>query len=251
MARAVARTTLQAMENLPRPAEELAVLDRELARIEARRAQLLARRSYLLTLLTAVAPPARPVPAARPAARTPETSPPSVQNALLALGGVLLTVAAVAFTVVSWGSMGIGGRSVVLGTVTLAALATPVLLLRRSLAATAEAVGALALVLTVLDSYALNRAAMPGADPLGYTATACAVLAALWAAYGLLVSRLRTPLPAAVLIAQLPCRSGRWPPARANSPSRGRCWRPPPPTRRSCCGPGPRLPGRSRASPRG
>ncbi|WP_329389849.1 SCO7613 C-terminal domain-containing membrane protein [Streptomyces sp. NBC_01716] len=192
------------MENLPRPAEELAVLDRELARIEARRAQLLARRSYLLTLLTAVAPPARPVPAARPAARTPETSPPSVQNALLALGGVLLTVAAVAFTVVSWGSMGIGGRSVVLGTVTLAALATPVLLLRRSLAATAEAVGALALVLTVLDSYALNRAAMPGADPLGYTATACAVLAALWAAYGLLVSRLRTPLPAAVLIAQLP-----------------------------------------------
>ncbi|MFD3520736.1 SCO7613 C-terminal domain-containing membrane protein [Streptomyces sp. NPDC058653] len=204
MTRAVAEATLQAMVNLPRPAEELAVLDRELARIEARRAQLLARRSYLLTLLTAVAPPVPPTPRAGPAARAPETSPPSVQNALLALGGVLLTVAAIAFTVVSWGAMGIGGRSLVLGTVTVAALGAPVLLLRRSLVSTAEAVGALALVLTVLDAYALYRVALPDADPLGYSAAVCAVLAALWATYGLLVDRLRTPLPAAVLTAQLP-----------------------------------------------
>ncbi|MET9556019.1 hypothetical protein [Streptomyces sp. NPDC006645] len=202
------------MENVPRPAEELAVLDGELARIEARRAQLLARRSYLLTLLMSAAapvpgapprPPAPPAPPAPPTpARVPETSPPSVQNALLALGGVLLTVAAIAFTVVSWGAMGIGGRSAVLGTVTLAALAAPALLLRRGLTSTAEAVGALALVLTVLDAYALHRVALPGTDPLGYTATACAVLAAVWAAYGLLLDRLRTPLPAAVLTAQLP-----------------------------------------------
>ncbi|WP_381800739.1 SCO7613 C-terminal domain-containing membrane protein [Streptomyces niveus] len=195
------------MENVPRPAEELAVLDRELARIDARRAQLLARRSYLLTLLTPprpVAPRPRRTPAAWPAARAPETSPPSVQNALLALGGVLLTIAAIAFTVVSWGSMGIGGRSAVLGTVTAAALATPALLLRRALTSTAEAVGALALVLTVLDAYALYRVALPDTDPLGYTAAACAVLAACWAAYGLLLDRLRTPLPAAVLTAQLP-----------------------------------------------
>ncbi|MFC8829907.1 SCO7613 C-terminal domain-containing membrane protein [Streptomyces sp. NPDC057137] len=198
------------MENVPRPAEELAVLDGELARIEARRAQLLARRSYLLTLLRPAAPqspvaPVAPVaPPPWPAPRSPETSPPSVQNALLALGGVLLTIAAIAFTVVSWGAMGIGGRSVVLGTVTVAALAAPALLLRRALASTAEAVGALALVLTVLDAYALYRVALPGADPLGYTATVCAVLAAVWAAYGLLLDRLRAPLPAAVLTAQLP-----------------------------------------------
>lgn len=205
MARAVARTTLQAMENVPRPAEELAVLDGELARIEARRAQLLARRSYLLTLLTSAAAPVPPLPPRPPGpARVPETSPPSVQNALLALGGVLLTIAAIAFTVVSWGAMGIGGRSVVLGTVTLAALATPALLLRRGLTSTAEAVGALALVLTVLDAYALYRVALPGTDPLGYTATTCAVLAGVWAAYGLLLDRLRTPLPVAVLTAQLP-----------------------------------------------
>ncbi|MET4924157.1 hypothetical protein P3L51_17615 [Streptomyces sp. PSRA5] len=195
------------MENVPRPAEELAVLDGELARIEARRAQLLARRSYLLTLLRPEAPQspvAAQPPPPRPVPRAPETSPPSVQNALLALGGVLLTIAAVAFTVVSWGAMGIGGRSVVLGTVTLAALAAPAVLLRRALASTAEAVGALALVLTVLDAYALHRVALPDTDPLGYTATACAVLAAVWAAYGLLLDRLRTPLPAAVLTAQLP-----------------------------------------------
>lgn len=202
MARAVARTTLQTMENVPRPAEELAVLDGELARIDARRAQLLARRSYLLTLLTPVAAPGPPVPPAP--VRVPETSPPSVQNVLLALGGVLLTVAAIAFTVVSWGPMGTGGRSIVLGTVTLAALAAPAALLRRGLTSTAEAVGALALVLTVLDAYALYRVALPETDPLGYTATACAALAALWAAYGLLLDRLRTPLPAAVLTAQLP-----------------------------------------------
>ncbi|MFD6994034.1 SCO7613 C-terminal domain-containing membrane protein [Streptomyces sp. NPDC059943] len=198
------------MENVPRPAEELAVLDRELARIDARRAQLLARRSYLLALLTpqrpvAPQPPQPPrAPAAWPAARAPETSPPSVQNALLALGGVLLTIAAIAFTVVSWGSMGIGGRSLVLGSVTAAALAAPALLLRRALTSTAEAVGALALVLTVLDAYALHRVALPDTDPLGYTAAVCAVLAAGWAAYGLLLDRLRTPLPAAVLTAQLP-----------------------------------------------
>ncbi|WP_405800683.1 SCO7613 C-terminal domain-containing membrane protein [Streptomyces sp. NBC_01506] len=193
------------MENVPRPAEELAVLDHELAHIEARRLQLLARRSHLLTLLTPPQPvPTRQTPAPWPAARAPETSPPSVQNALLALGGVLLTIAAIAFTVVSWGSMGIGGRSLVLGTVTAAALAAPAVLLRRGLASTAEAVGALALVLTVLDAYALYRVALPDADPLGYTAAACAVLAAVWAAYGLLLDQLRTPLPAAVLTAQLP-----------------------------------------------
>lgn len=202
MARPVARTTLRTMENVPRPAEELAVLDRELAQIESRRAQLLARKSYLLTLLTPPVPPVPPVPWT--AARTPETSPPSVQNALLALGGVLLTIAAIAFTVVSWGAMGIGGRSVVLGTVTAAALAAPAVLPRRGLTSTAEAVGALALVLTVLDAYALHRVALAGTDPLGYTAAACAVLATGWAAYGLLLGRLRTPLPAAVLTAQLP-----------------------------------------------
>lgn len=53
------------------------------------------------------------------------SAPRSAQNVLLTLGGLLLTVAAVAFTLVSWGSMGIGGRAAVLALVTVAALAAP------------------------------------------------------------------------------------------------------------------------------
>ncbi|MEV6399936.1 hypothetical protein AB0M39_34980, partial [Streptomyces sp. NPDC051907] len=201
------------MERVPPPAEELAILDRELSQIEARRAQLLARRAWLLGALqsqTAGAPrPAGPPLAPRPVLARPAVAPsdataPNVQNVLLALGGVLLTIAAVAFTLVSWGHLGIGGRSAVLGAVTALTLAAPVALLRRGLVATAESVAALGLVLTVLDAYALHRVALPGTDAVGYAALASAVLAGIWAAYGLVLSRLRTPLPAAVVTAQLP-----------------------------------------------
>ncbi|MFI2351426.1 SCO7613 C-terminal domain-containing membrane protein [Streptomyces sp. NPDC019443] len=194
------------MENVPPPAEELAILDRELVQLDARRAQLLARRAWLLTAIRQSQPAAPPAPAARPfgAPPPPETSPPSVQNLLLTLGGILLTIAAIAFTLVSWGHLGIGGRSAVLGAVTVAALAAPVALLRRRLASTAEAVAGLGLVLMVLDAYALHRVALPDTGGLGYAAFASAALAALWSAYGLSLDRLRTPLPVAVLTTQLP-----------------------------------------------
>ncbi|HET6355315.1 MAG TPA: hypothetical protein VFG16_14055, partial [Streptomyces sp.] len=191
------------MENVPPPAEELAILDRELVRLDARRAQLLARRAWLLTVVQQhVAPPP---PAARPfAAPPPDAAPRSVQNLLLTLGGILLAIAAIAFTLVSWGHLGIGGRSAVLGAVTVAALAAPVALLRRRLTATAESLAGLGLVLMVLDAYALHRVALAETGPLAYAAVASAVLAALWAAYGLSLERLRIPLPVAVLTAQLP-----------------------------------------------
>ncbi len=197
----VARTTLRGMENVPPPAQELVLLDRELARLDARRAQLLARRAWLLSVLyptTASAPPPAAV----------EATPRGAQNVLLALGGLLLAVAAVAFTLVSWGHLGIGGRAAVLGAVTVAALAAPVALLRRGLASTAESVAAVGLLLTVLDAYALHRVALPGADGLGYAAVASGVLAALWTAYGVGAGRLRVPLPAAVLAGQLPLPLG-------------------------------------------
>lgn len=194
------------MENVPPPAEELAILDRELVQLDARRAQLLTRRAWLLTAIQQSQPAVPPAPVARPfsAPPPPETSPPSVQNLLLTLGGILLTIAAIAFTLVSWGHLGIGGRSAVLGVVTLAALAAPALLLRRGLASTAEAVAGLGLVLMVLDAYALHRVALPDTGGLSYAAFASAALAALWSAYGLSLDRLRTPLPVAVLTAQLP-----------------------------------------------
>ncbi|UYQ61123.1 SCO7613 C-terminal domain-containing membrane protein [Streptomyces peucetius] len=196
------------MENVPSPAEELAMLDRELRQLDARRGQLLARRAWLLAALRPAAAPLAP-PVAPPAgfggpAASPETSAPGVQNLLLTLGGVLLAIAAIAFTLVSWGEMGIGGRAVVLGAVTVAALGTPAVLLRRGLAATAESVAVLGLVLTVLDAYALHRTVLAGTDGLGYSAVASAALAALWCGYGVSLPRLRSPLPAAVAAAQLP-----------------------------------------------
>ncbi|MFD7445557.1 SCO7613 C-terminal domain-containing membrane protein [Streptomyces sp. NPDC059909] len=204
------------MENELPPAEELRLLDGELAQLDARRAQLLVRRAWLVQTLQAMRTAHRPSAAAGaggpggpggqvwPPRPAPDTSPPSAQNVLLTLGGILLTIAAIAFTLVSWGHMGIGGRSLVLGAVTVAALATPVLLLRRGLTSTAESVAALGLVLMVLDAYALRRAALPQTHAVGYAAVASGALAALWAAYGLALRKLRTPLPVAVVTVQLP-----------------------------------------------
>ncbi|MFE5487993.1 SCO7613 C-terminal domain-containing membrane protein [Streptomyces sp. NPDC056527] len=194
------------MDNALPPAEELRLVDRELAQLDARRSQLLARRTWLLQVLQqSVTFPAPPRAASGPVA---DSTPRSAQNVLLTLGGVLLTIAALAFTLVSWGSMGIGGRAAVLGVVTSAALAAPVLLLRRGLGSTAESVAALGLVLTVLDAYALHRVALPDTDALGYTAAASAVLAGVWTAYGSALGRLRIPLPVAVVTAQLPLPLG-------------------------------------------
>lgn len=187
------------MTNIPPPAEELRILDLELYRLDARRSQLLHRRAWLIGALQTAAAPAPPRPV-----RAPESTPPNVQNALLTLGGILLTVAAIAFTLVSWGHLGIGGRSAVLAAVTLTALGVPALLLRRKLRSTAETVAALGLALTVLDAYALHAVALPQTDALGYTAVASAVLAALWTAYGMSFRALRLPLPLAVASAQLP-----------------------------------------------
>ncbi|WP_405981566.1 SCO7613 C-terminal domain-containing membrane protein [Streptomyces sp. NBC_00158] len=190
------------------PAHELALIDGELARLEARRGYLLARRDWLLRVLAA-----QPVPAtgqfgpAEPFGPPPPVAPaskPSAQNVLLTLGAVLLAVAALAFTLVSWGSLGIGGRSAVLALLTAAALAAPAALLRRGLRSTAEAVAGLGLLLTVLDAYAVHAVGLSGAEPVAYSAWASAVLAGVWAGYGAALGRLRLPLLAAVGAAQLP-----------------------------------------------
>ncbi|WP_175420899.1 SCO7613 C-terminal domain-containing membrane protein [Streptomyces griseus] len=209
------------MEHLPPPAEELALLDRELVRLDARRLQLLNRRAWLLSVLrapagapaSAVPPPPsaagpRPWGPATPA--RPADASRGTRNVLLGLGGLLLTVAAIAFTLFSWGEMGIAGRSLVLAAVTAGALVAPVLLLRRGLAATAESLAAVAVVLTVLDAYALHAVAAPGTDGLRFSAVASAVLASAWTAYGLGVGRLRLPLPTAVVAGQLPLVLWAW-----------------------------------------
>ncbi len=190
--------TLRTMNTPLPPAEELALIDRELAQLDARRLYLLGRRDWLLRL------PTPPVWAPTTPARPKEASAPSAQNVLLTLGAVLLAVAALAFTLLSWGSLGIAGRSAVLAAVTAAALAAPAVLLRRGLVSTAESVAAVGLLLTVLDAYALYAVGLPGTDGTAYAAGAAAVLAAVWAGYGLALRGLRIPLPAAVLAAQFP-----------------------------------------------
>ncbi|MER5553337.1 hypothetical protein ABT001_17005 [Streptomyces sp. NPDC002793] len=202
------------MRHVPPPAEELALLDHELVRLDARRLQLLNRRAWLLGVLRAPAaatPPAAPLHPPVPRPYAPPAAPAhGTQNVLLVLGGLLLTVAAIAFTLFSWGEMGIAGRSAVLAAVTAGALLAPAPLLRRALPSTAEAMACLALVLTVLDAVALHAVAAPESDGLVFTAVASAVLAAVWTAYGLLFGRLRVPLPAAVVAGQLPLVFTAW-----------------------------------------
>ncbi|MFC8227934.1 SCO7613 C-terminal domain-containing membrane protein [Streptomyces sp. NPDC057287] len=206
------------MRHVPPPAEELALLDHELVRLDARRVQLLNRRAWLLSVLRAPAPPRsfpapaapRPFPGPVPRPSAPAAPAHGTQNVLLVLGGLLLTVAAIAFTLFSWGEMGIAGRSAVLAAVTAGALVAPALLLGRSLPSTAEAVAVLALVLTVLDAVALHAVAAPRTDGIAFSAVASAVLVAVWALYGLLLGRLRTPLPAAVVAGQLPLVFTAW-----------------------------------------
>ncbi|MFI8896507.1 SCO7613 C-terminal domain-containing membrane protein [Streptomyces paradoxus] len=204
----VTRTTLRAMTHLPPPAEELRLVDAELWQLDARRSQLLIRRAWLVAALNQTPWQSRAQASTRPpaAASRPETAAPSVQNVLLVLGGVLLTLAAAVFTLVSWGHMGIAGRALVLGAVTLATLAAPVVLLKRGLRSTAESVAGLGLALTVLDAYALHAAALSGTDGTGYAAAASAVLAVAWSVYGLLpvTAALRLPLPCALSVAQFP-----------------------------------------------
>ncbi|MCJ1679531.1 hypothetical protein MTF65_19730 [Streptomyces sp. APSN-46.1] len=189
------------------PADELALIDRELTQLDARRVYLLSRRDWLLRQLVPLAPILWAAPATAPGSasapgrapeRAKEASAPSAQNVLLTLGAVLLAVAALAFTLVSWGSLGIVGRSAVLAAVTAAALGAPAALLRRGLRSTAESVGALGLLLTVLDAYALHAVGMPGTDGTAYAAGAAAVLAAVWAGYGPGLSRWARPDQGAV-----------------------------------------------------
>ncbi|MFI5823584.1 SCO7613 C-terminal domain-containing membrane protein [Streptomyces rishiriensis] len=201
------------MTYFPPPAEELRLLDTELRQLDVRRAHLLARRAWLVAALQQAAPPVAPGWPARPApaapSRRPETGAAGVQNVLLLLGGILLTVAAMAFTLVSWGHLGIAGRSAVLGAVTLAVLGAPVALLRRRLRSTAESVAGLGLALTALDAYALHEVAFTAADGTTYAAAASTLLAALWAAYGTALAALpgtaalRLPGPAALTVGQL------------------------------------------------
>ncbi|WP_157555604.1 SCO7613 C-terminal domain-containing membrane protein [Herbidospora yilanensis] len=201
-------------------AAELWQLDLALNELRGREARLLGRRAELLTALRAAGehqptggwaggaqtPVGGPAPAGFPGSVPPkrEMSPSAVRNLLLGLGGLLLVVAAFVFTIVSWGSVGIGGRAAILAGFSALTFAAPFLLVRRNLKATAETVAILGLALFLLDGYAAYQVWFePRVDSLPYTAVLIALAAGLFALYGG-YARLSLPVPIAVGLAQFP-----------------------------------------------
>ncbi|MDG4833114.1 hypothetical protein O7627_27965 [Solwaraspora sp. WMMD1047] len=152
---------------------------------------------------TAPAPGSGPGSGAAATVR-PEASTRTVQNVLFILGGLLVGVAAIIFTVVAWSTVGIAGRATILAVLTALALAAPLLARWRGLTATAETFAALGLLLVVLDGYAVWSVDLFGvADWPGtrYAALAGGASAAIAGGYGL-ATRLATPWFAAFLAAQ-------------------------------------------------
>lgn len=90
-----------------------------------------------------------------------EWSGARVRGLLLSLGAALLAISALAFTAVAWSRLGEGGRAVLL--IAMTSVVTGLALaLRRRLPASAEALAGLAVVLSLIDVYALRRAGAGG-----------------------------------------------------------------------------------------
>lgn len=150
-------------------------------------------------------PPPRQPPAPAPVP-APEWSRRRVQNLLLALGVLLLAVAAVIFLVVSWGVLGVGGRAAVMTAFTAIAAAGATIAARRGLSATGEAVATLTVGLGLLDAYGARSAGLADLDAtaaLPYWAGALALIALAAGAWAVLLPLRSLRLSAAVL-GQLP-----------------------------------------------
>jgi hypothetical protein len=101
---------------------------------------------------------------ARPGAaqyRPPRQS--SVQVLLLIVGVALVSIAAVFFLVFAFITFGILWRSVIIAAITLSAFGTASVLKRRGLPSTAEGIGAFAVVLLLLDAFAVRANDLFGA----------------------------------------------------------------------------------------
>jgi hypothetical protein len=131
------------------------------------------------------APPASITPP--PAPKVPDRPAPhtrsSVQVVLLIVGVTLVSVAAIFFVTVAFIYTGLAFRAGVVGVLTLGTLVTAALLRRKGLVATAEGIGALAVVLVLLDIWAMRRLNLFGlqdGDGLLYWGGALAVCTVLF-----------------------------------------------------------------------
>ncbi|MDT7573542.1 MAG: hypothetical protein QOE05_3716 [Actinomycetota bacterium] len=207
-------------------------VDQSLAAVDAQRAALLAERSRLLAALrpdtarsraaagsvtatsgaatdpyavtvppTSAPAPNWPSPVTSP---RPEWTPQRVQNTLLSLGALLLTIAGIVFAAVTYDRLGAGGRAAVLVTLTLLAGAAVPRLKARGLDATAEAVTVVTLALAALDAYGLRKLGL-AEDSAGtvYAAGSAFVLAVLAGTYAVAVPVLTARI-STVVLAHLP-----------------------------------------------
>ena len=159
-------------------------------------------------LAAAAPPPSTPSGFAAPSRSAvstgPEASTRVLQTVLFVLGGLLLGVAAVVFTAVAWAQFGVQGRAVLLAGFTVAALAVPLVALRRGLTATAETFAAVGLLLVLLDGYAawhVDLVGVTGFSAYGYAGAVAAIAAAVAAGYQR-VTGLTGPRYAALVLAQ-------------------------------------------------
>ncbi|MBT2213266.1 SCO7613 C-terminal domain-containing membrane protein [Actinomadura sp. NEAU-AAG7] len=189
-------------------AAELWVLDGELARLGRRRRDLLA------FLYAAAPPPAHPAgprpwpaPAGAPAAfGGTDASRFAVRNALLTTGGALLGIAAFVFALLSWSALPYVERGAILLALTAVALAAGWVIARRGLAATAETLAFVGLLLVGLDlysAYAHGFLSLNDVDPAWYTAASFLAAALVWAGYDRLTP-LRLTRPTTLVLAQFP-----------------------------------------------
>jgi hypothetical protein len=191
-------------------------VDQSLVALDAHRAALLAERGRLLAALrpgTVVAPvssappvPAQPGPAWQAPVPQPkqEWTPQRIQNTLLGLGALLLTVAGIVFAAVTYDRLGAGGRAAILVALTLLAGAAVPRVKTRGLDATAETVSIVTLALAALDAYGLRKLGLAeGSAPTVYAAGSAFVLAVLSGTYAVAVPVV-FPRLAAVALAHLP-----------------------------------------------
>ncbi|WP_028048115.1 SCO7613 C-terminal domain-containing membrane protein [Cellulomonas sp. URHD0024] len=165
--------------------------------------------------------PAGPAPAPVPSpAPVPRFAPPShvppprvakprvpwrVQTVLQILGVALLAMASLVFLVFSWDVMDVAQRGAVIALGTIVVLGLAVVLERRELHGSAQAVGVLGAVLVVLDAWAVYAIGLvPDADPAVYAAVACLICATLLGAYGVLARIRAGTVSAAVLLPLAP-----------------------------------------------
>lgn len=103
------------------------------------------------------------------------------QQILLGTGALLVVTAAVVFLAVAWSALGVVGQVAVMALLTAAAGAASLTLASRRLTATAEAMGAVAIGLAVVDlaaAHTLDLAGLRAVDVASYATATSALLAA-------------------------------------------------------------------------